>query len=179
MILAPHVFMYFYGVHNHNEFNTNNFTPLSLCRDRPRALTNHEQADYDRMIANGPKIHAGPIPFEGAHFPTVIDSVQDFHLRVPFVKVQHDTGRWEVYALGLKFNSTKQAKEFIQDYVVQSMKPTVRALLTGNHNKLARRMRAHKVCLKGALEEYYNGRAVHGTTILALRRRGLIQKLVV
>ena len=88
-------------------------------------------------------------------------------------------GRLECYALGLKFTSKKQCLDFIERYNINATQPRIRALLRGNTNKVARRTRAHKLCLNAAFESYYNDRAQNGLTIRALRRRGLIEKMEV
>ena len=172
-------FTYLFGWYFTNEINNGNgVSPLSLLpRSERRALTNDEREDYNRMTIRGPKLYQGVIPHEGEGFPDVADARTTSYLRVNYTIVRYNNGRIHCFALGFKFTSIRQCETFIQDYNIKAATPRIKGLLQGSRNKLTRRIRAHKICSKFALECYYNGRAVHGTTVTMFRRRHLTNKV--
>lgn len=173
-------FYMFHGLFRPNELNASSINPLSLVPgSQRRALTDAEQEDYQKMQSRAPKIHQAPIPTEGPNHPDVTDIQDAEYLRVKYVAVRKANGRVECYAMGMKFYSIRQCKDFIHRYNVAATRPRVMSLLQGRRNKVLRRQRAHKICVKAALEQYYDSRAPNGTTTKAMRRRGLIQKICV
>lgn len=179
-VLTQLQFFLIHGLNNLNELDAPGVgvSPLALKHHTERRnLTALERQDYDRMTWRGPKVYGGPIPRQGD--PGVFQVTTAVLQRITYTIVRLTNGRLHCFALGFKFYSIPQCQHFIQDYNICSTGNNIRALVTGNRNKVARRRKAHMLCATHALEMYYNGRAVHGTTVRSLRRRGLINKLVV
>ena len=173
-VLSALAFLLTFGLHETNELTTTSFTPLCLMpRGRRRALTAQERDDFDNMIRRGPMLHSGVLPGDNVTIRKLTCQ------RIPYTVLTYNSGHQLVFTLGVKFTSIRQAEEFIQLYNIAATRPRVRNLLRGGRNKLVRRQRAHKICLRSAFEAYYNGRSIHGTTVRMFRRRGLIQKMEV
>lgn len=178
-VLTDIQFVFSFGPFEENELNSQSISPLSWLpnSDMPRQPTQTEIADYNAMIHRAPMLHIGAIPAYGE--PGIQSVRLERCQRIKFNIVRYTDGRVFYFALGLKFFSRTQATAFIQTYNLLAKHPKIVALLHGNRNKIAKRRKAHKMCVVDALEQYYNGKATYGTTVRALRRRGLINKLEV
>ena len=180
-VLNNAAFFIVFGVHHSNELNNQSMTPLTWlsAAERTRAPTNQEVAAFRRMTNRGPMIHQGVIPSESPDFPTVANVRSGNVQHVTYTVVRYNSGRCHCFVFGLKFFSIRQCEEFIQAYNIAATRPRIRSLLLGKRNKVARRIQAQKVCIKEALETYYNLHSLHGITVRTLRRRGLVNKIEV
>ena len=173
-------FIWFTGVNAaSSSFLETAMTPL--CKkpaSERRPFTVAEEQAFQNMTSSGPKIYMGAVPFEGPEFPDVIQVDKGTYLGVPYVTVRYNNStRLHTFSLFMRFRSERSAFEFIRYYKIEGTGDKVRALLTGNRNKPFRRMKAHKIQLKEALVWFYNARG-NGITVGALRRRGLVCKLM-
>jgi len=172
-------FQLLFGSLDTNELNNKSVNPLTLApADPDNPIPQDELDDYRRMIKRAPMLYRGTIPSRGPAFPNVRDVRSGKVQLVPYSIVRYNSGHVFCFALGFKFVSITQCEEFIQLYNIAATKPRVRSLLQGNQNKLARRVRAHKICAKEALEGYYNARA-ENFTYATLRRRRRVNKIVI